>query len=365
MKRLDQFLEIFHSHGYQAYGVGGCVRDYLLNLEINDYDVATNATPQQMIDLFKDYQLSTVGSRFGTIGIYYQQQWFECTTYRVESDYSDGRHPSFVKQTKNLNEDLSRRDFTINAMAYVKGEIIDLFNGQQDLKNRIIRTVHNPIDRFNEDALRILRAFRLASKLNFNIEAQTLQAIKDTYPLIDNLSKERVTSEMIGMIMGQSYNQVILNYQDVLEQIFKCRFLPIEHQKSFEARFVASSKNCDIDQLLNHFSFSKQKTEAIIKIAQFKDYQFNKIDFLKFMSKNSTYIVDRMVDFHQLSFQIDPTEIVGLSDLAIDGYDLIELDIKPKDRARLLNTLLDLVIQQTLNNDRDELIDFIKNDWNL
>lgn len=361
MKQLDQFLEIFHSQGYEAYGVGGCVRDYLLNRNINDYDVTTNATPQQMIELFKGYKLNTVGSRFNTIGVYYQGQWFECTTYRIEADYIDGRHPSRVVQTKNLKDDLSRRDFTINAMAYAKGEIVDLFKGQQDLKNQIIRTVNNPIDRFNEDALRILRAFRLASKLNFKIETETLKAIDKTYPLMKNLSKERITQEMIGMIMGDSYNELIENYGDILEKIFKCKFLPINHQKTFEARFVATTRDCDLSQL----KLSKQKRETISIIAQFKDYQFNKIDFIKFMNKNSDYTIDRMIDYHQLDFEIQPSEVIYLKDLAINGHDLVALNIKTKDRAKLLDKLLEMVIEKKIANEKEDLIDFVKNVDNL
>ena len=167
---LKEFNQVFVDAGYKAYLVGGAVRDVILGSKINDYDVATNATPQDVMKLFK--VVIPTGIEHGTVTVHFKKQEIEVTTFRTETGYSDGRHPDSVNYAATIEEDLSRRDFTMNAIAVdlVDGKLVDPYGGQNDIRKKIIKTVGNPHERFMEDGLRPIRALRFASKLNFSIE---------------------------------------------------------------------------------------------------------------------------------------------------------------------------------------------------
>lgn len=206
-KEIKRVYNVLKDAGYEAYLVGGCVRDLLLGKKPKDWDITTNARPEEIEKL---YEKSFYENQFGTVSAITDSEdetlkVVEITPYRVESKYSDKRHPDKVKFTKKLEDDLSRRDFTVNAMALNSdsGELIDLFGGQKDLKNKIIRAVGNPKERFEEDALRIMRAVRLATKLDFQIEEKTIQAIKEKSQLLDIIAKERVKDELVKIIMSE------------------------------------------------------------------------------------------------------------------------------------------------------------------
>jgi len=193
--------------GFEAYVVGGCVRDFLLGQEPKDWDVTTNAKPEEIQKVFPDsfYENNflTVTTRTGSKKPELAE--VEITTYRLEAKYSDKRHPDDVKYAKKLEDDLSRRDFTVNAMAMdLNKKVIDLFGGQEDLKKKIIRTVGNAEERFNEDALRMLRAVRFATTLNFTIEEETAKAIKKNSIWLDAISKERIRDEFVKIIMAEN-----------------------------------------------------------------------------------------------------------------------------------------------------------------
>ncbi len=189
-------------NGFEAYAVGGCVRDILIGKEPKDWDITTDAKPDQIQKIFpKNFYTNT----FGTVTVFIDDFKIEITTYRTEENYSDKRHPDKVIYTKSLQEDLKRRDFTINAMALSEnGDIIDLFDGKKDLKNKIIRAVGNPKERFEEDALRIIRAVRFASQLNFSIEKKTEEEIKNLSENLKFISKERIRDELIKIIMSDN-----------------------------------------------------------------------------------------------------------------------------------------------------------------
>ncbi len=193
--------------GFEAYIVGGCVRDFLLEKEPNDWDVTTNAKPEEIQKVFPDsfYENNFLTVTTRTESKNPKLSEVEITTYRFEAKYSDKRHPDEVKYAKTLQEDLSRRDFTVNAMA-MDGEkkLVDLFEGQKDLKNKIIRTVGNPEERFNEDALRMLRAVRFATTLGFEIEGRTAEAIKKNSVWLEAISKERIRDEFVKIIMADN-----------------------------------------------------------------------------------------------------------------------------------------------------------------
>lgn len=187
--------------GFEAYAVGGCVRDSLLGLTPHDYDLCTNAAPADTARLFSQYTLIRSGEKHGTIGVVIQQEVFEITTFRTEGGYKDSRHPDWVRFVTNIEEDLSRRDFTVNSMAYNPSRgYIDPFGGQQDLQNHVLRTVGDPQARFSEDALRILRGVRFAVRYALTPEEETLRAMKTQAPLMDNLARERVFEELCKLL---------------------------------------------------------------------------------------------------------------------------------------------------------------------
>ena len=215
-KGVKQIIEKLNSSNYEAYAVGGAVRDYYLKSSYSDIDVTTSATPEEMYKVFDGFKIYPTGIKHGTLTICSLGEMIEVTTFRYEEGYTDNRRPDKVIFVRKLVEDLKRRDFTVNAMAYndEKG-VIDLFGGLQDLENRLIRAVGNAEERFKEDALRILRALRFASKLNFEIEKETEEAILKCKDLLKNVSKERIYSELIKILMGDGVERVLLKYKEV------------------------------------------------------------------------------------------------------------------------------------------------------
>lgn len=198
-------IDIFNKNNYEAYIVGGCVRDSILKRKPQDWDICTNCNPEETMEIFKDYNVKTIptGIEHGTITIVKNSKHYEVTTYRIEEEYRDHRRPSGVSFTNDLKKDLSRRDFTINAMAYDDNDgIIDPFNGLEDLENNIIRTVGIPQERFKEDALRILRGIRFSGQLDFNIEKNTKEAMLIKGSLLEKISKERIRDEINKMLLS-------------------------------------------------------------------------------------------------------------------------------------------------------------------
>ncbi len=194
-------IDALESAGFAAYAVGGCVRDSLLGLTPHDYDLCTAATPKQICDVFSNYRLVLAGEKHGTVSVVMDESLIEITTFRTEGGYEDNRHPGWVRFVANIEEDLSRRDFTVNAMAYSpRRGFADPFGGQEDLKNRCLRAVGHPVCRFTEDALRILRGVRFAARYGLTVEERTAQAMTELSPLMDNLARERVFTELCGLL---------------------------------------------------------------------------------------------------------------------------------------------------------------------
>ncbi|MCW1949734.1 MAG: CCA tRNA nucleotidyltransferase [Candidatus Shapirobacteria bacterium] len=206
-ERIKKIIAKFHENKAEIYIVGGAVRDLILGREVNDWDFTTNLTPEEMKKLFP--KNSFYNNTFGTLSIVEKDgEIFEVTTFRTERGYSDGRHPDEIKWGKTLAEDLERRDFTINALALRlaqgKLELVDLFEGQRDLENKLIRTVGNPDERFGEDALRLMRAVRIAGQIDFNIEEKTLESIKKNAYLIKNIAGERIRDELFKILLAST-----------------------------------------------------------------------------------------------------------------------------------------------------------------
>lgn len=207
-----KIIDRLNEHGYEAYVVGGCVRDMILKREPGDWDITTSARPEQVKALFT--RTLDTGIQHGTVTIMVGKEGYEVTTFRVDGDYTDGRHPDTVTFTPSLEEDLKRRDFTINAMAYNHNTgLVDIFGGREDIEGKVIRCVGNPTERFTEDALRILRAIRFSAQLGFEIEDATRQAITQIAPNLVHVSKERIQVELTKLLLSDRPEAMKLVYE--------------------------------------------------------------------------------------------------------------------------------------------------------
>ena len=212
----NEIIHTLQNNGYEAFLVGGCVRDSILGRPIHDYDITTSATPDEMMEVFKDKRIIETGLQHGTITIVINGEGYECTTYRIDGNYSDSRRPDSVTFTRSLEEDLKRRDFTINAMAYNnEAGLIDPFNGMKDMKYHKIRCVGRAEDRFSEDALRILRAIRFASQLGFVVDSDASLNIHKMYKNLENISTERINSEFCKIALSSEFYIQIVLFREV------------------------------------------------------------------------------------------------------------------------------------------------------
>jgi len=199
--KARHIIDVITAAGYEAFAVGGCVRDSVLGREPQDWDITTSAKPEQVKGLFP--RTIDTGLQHGTVTVMLDREGFEVTTYRIDGEYEDSRHPKEVVFTPNLEEDLKRRDFTINAMAYnEKKGLVDLFGGMEDLRKGVIRCVGNPLERFREDALRILRAIRFSAQLGYHIDRKTQDAIRQLAPSLKNISAERIQAELVKLLVS-------------------------------------------------------------------------------------------------------------------------------------------------------------------
>lgn len=216
----DLILRLCRQAGHQAYVVGGCVRDALLGMTPKDWDICTSATPEEMQRIFQGYHVVETGLKHGTLTVVLQHIPYEVTTFRVEEGYADHRHPDQVRFVHDVREDLARRDFTVNAMAWSPEEgLVDAFGGQADLRAGMIRCVGDPYTRFGEDALRILRALRFASTYGFDIDEATAAAIHALHPTLCHVAAERIRVEMGKLLCGRAAAEILRQYPDVLHTI--------------------------------------------------------------------------------------------------------------------------------------------------
>lgn len=217
---VSAILSRLEQAGYEAFIVGGCVRDSLMGLAPHDYDVTTSALPEETLSVFGDMQVIPTGLKHGTVTVLCGGEPVEITTYRVDGEYTDGRHPDKVSFTRSLREDLSRRDFTINGIAYspVRG-LVDEFGGAEDIRRGIIRCIGEPDERFGEDALRIMRALRFSSVLGFEIDEATSDSINKNRGALEQVSVERIFSELHKLLCGQQAARVLREYPQVICQI--------------------------------------------------------------------------------------------------------------------------------------------------
>ncbi|WP_295883452.1 CCA tRNA nucleotidyltransferase [uncultured Anaerococcus sp.] len=255
----NKILKQLEDAGFESYAVGGCVRDELLNRVNFDVDITTSARPDEIKEVFKDYKIIDIGAKFGTIKVLDEDSEYEITTMRRESGYSDKRHPEKIAFTNDIKEDLKRRDFTINAMAKRNGQIIDLFDGKKDLKDKIIRAVGDPNERIKEDVLRSLRAVRFATTLNFDISDDLKTAIRNNAESIEEISKERIQVELNKILLADEPRRGILLLEEVglLEYIFPEVFAT----KGFDQHSSFHSEN-----LYDHTLSVLEKTPPILEV---------------------------------------------------------------------------------------------------
>ena len=365
----EKAISILENGGFEAYLVGGCVRNSLLKIEVSDFDITTSAKPEEVVEAFCDFKVIKTGIKHGTVTVFINSQPLEITTYRSESGYSDHRRPDKVSFSKKLESDLMRRDFTVNALAFNKNSgIIDLFGGIEDIKNKIIRTVGVAEERFSEDALRILRALRFASVLGFSIEQKTALAIKENYKLLSFVSRERIFEELKKLLLGENAEAVLGEYKEVFGYIFNGE---IEYknlnllEKNVALRLSFALRNTDYKAALKSIlADNKTKNEVFktLECLKRKTVQ-NKIE-MKFLLKDFSEkaVLSALEIKRALGQSVDPEadllnkargECYSLKNLNIRGGDLA---LEGKEIGRVLSYLLDMVIREEIENSYEKLL---------
>ena len=379
LKQLEQA-------GYEAYFVGGSIRDLILNRPIHDIDIATSAYPEEVKRLFP--KTIDTGIKHGTVTVLNDGASYEITTFRTESGYQDFRRPDHVTFVQNLAEDLKRRDFTINALAMNRaGEVIDLFNGLGDLQKHLIKAVGDPMKRFHEDALRMMRAVRFMSQLNFDLESQTKEAVRDLHQLLSKISVERIRDEFVKMGTGINSRDAFKIFlqtklsesvpdfagkSDLLAIYPKLKFNPSMETSLWSiiiillkisddqiARFMRDWKNSNamtekVRKIVTLFDLISEKSPSDLELFNAgKDVLLNTIDVAHILGQpiNSEALVDRYTAL----------PIKSMSELAVDGQFLIANGIKPGPKlGQILNEIKQKVISGELANSKDDIQDYLQ-----
>lgn len=384
-KDVEFIIEEIEKNGFEAFIVGGCVRDALLHKEPEDWDITTSAKPEEIKKIFK--KTIDTGIEHGTVSILLGRNTYEVTTYRLDGKYSDGRHPDKVEFSPLLEEDLKRRDFTINAMAYSKKVgLVDLFEGEKDLKKGIIRCVGVAKERFGEDALRMLRAIRFSAVLGFEIEKNTEKAIVEIAPNLLKVSKERVLVEFNKSLLSSNVEKVNLIFEYGLYKYISKSFEKLEKQDINSLKLINKLSKKKYIRLAAFFSYAnKDIALSILKELKSDNDTYNRVkvllSYLREDIEESGYCIkkllnniesdnfDSLLELKNIFLKEDikkvktiKDEIVSnneaykLSMLAITGRDLINLGIeKGPNIGKILEYLLDEVMKSQLNNHKKEL----------
>lgn len=438
-EKVNTIIQTLQEHGYEAYAVGGCVRDSLLGREPGDWDITTSASPDETKKLFA--RTVDTGIEHGTVTVLLGKEGFEVTTYRIDGKYEDSRHPTEVIFTRNLREDLLRRDFTINAMAYNDTEgIVDIFGGMDDLKRKIIRCVGNARERFGEDALRIMRGVRFAAQLGFSLEKEMKEAMTELAPTLEKISAERIQTELVKLLVSDSpelireayhlgvtavilpeFDEMMRTGQetkyhryDVGEHTVQavCNVPPDKvlrltmllhdvakpEMKTVDADGTAHFKGHDIrgeqkaKEILRRLKFDNDTIHKVTKLVRWHDYRMpaEKKNVRKAMSKISAelfpmYLLVKRADILAHSMYrreeelenlsglqkcyeeiVADHECVSLKQLAVTGTDLIGIGMKPgKQIGEVLNELLRIVLEYPEFNNKEHLLRFVQNRFDI
>ena len=384
---VEWIIGKIREHGFEAFAVGGCVRDTLLGREPGDWDITTSAKPEEVKGIFG--KTVDTGLQHGTVTIIKNRNGYEVTTYRIDGEYHDGRHPESVEFTSNLKEDLKRRDFTINAMAYShETEIVDEFGGMDDLADQRIRCVGLAHDRFTEDALRILRAIRFAAQLGFEIESETYKAISDIAPNLKNVSKERIQVELTKLLLSEYPEKMMMvhatgicpyvtaDFGEVFEKegtesIAKVKALPKEksmrwagflrHMEPVKVRAILKGLKLDNETIDNgrtmveaaQMTLAPEKPQIRRFLSKMSRYQFEGCLYLKELDGD-----DSIEEIRRLWREIEADgDCISLKMLAVNGGDLMAAGVeKGKKLGETLAWLLDLVLEHPELNQKETLL---------
>ena len=351
-----EVLSILNNNNFDAYIVGGYVRDYLLNIKSNDIDLTSSATPSDVSKLFKTIPS---GIKYGTVLIDYKGFKFEHTTFRFDGKYSDSRHPLDVKYSKNILDDIKRRDFTINSLLMDKDKnVIDYLDGKKDLDKRIIKTIGNPDERFNEDALRILRCFSFVSKLGFDIDKDTYESINKNKELLKNVSIERIRIEF-DKLSKEKYRSKAwkLFFELKINEIFPNMIINEDYDVSLRDILINSLlKNVKISDF---WQISKQELRNLDKCSNLLKNGITDYNLFICGYIGSMYALEYLkMDKNRW----DKLEIKSLKDLNISGNDLNE--IEKNRRSDCLNYLAKLVLDKKVKNDYNLLLEEARK-WNI
>lgn len=372
---IDRLLE----NGYEAGLVGGCLRNLILNIPVKDYDIATSASTEEMKVIFHELTIISLGEKFGTLILVVEGENIEVTTFRKESTYLDNRHPEQVEFIGNIEEDLKRRDFTINALYYNdKTGLIDLFQSRKDLNERIIRAVGEPNERFKEDSLRILRGLRFAARLDFKIEANTKKAILQSYHLLKNIKAERIAVELLEILNCNNIGSLVKEYFPVFQEIIpglntfdttnldKMPTLKLKLATLFSA-LKNSSTAFDLMMTLKLTVSSRiRKSDlkdigSIIEFGNLNSSNFTQsglLDIFRSLKWNRD-LLEEILIFNNQRQLISTIPKVSIKDLAISGHDIMALGFKDEKIQEILDDCYYNLLLGKIFNNKESLCDHI------
>ena len=386
-------MERLKGSGYSAYAVGGCVRDSLMGRIPGDYDVTTNARPEEMLRVFDGCRVIETGLKHGTLTVLHDGMTVEVTAYRIDGSYADGRHPDSVTFTDSLPQDLCRRDFTINAMAYSDGEgIVDLYGGREDIERRVVRCVGSADERFTEDGLRILRALRFSAALDFTPDCECDSSVRRLKELLGKISRERIFTELTKLLSGCGCGRILSLYPEVIafllpplseEAAVRAAGEIIKAQDDSEVRYAIlldSLELSDAVQAYDSLKPSRAQKNAVTSLLKYKnyfaDYGSDELSLLRLISKTDDGFIPRLSDYlaavgritdeekSKVNRRVD--EIIAenrprkLCDLAIGGKELTELGFKGREIGDALTELLEKVMCGEVRNYAESLTEAAK-----
>ena len=372
----EYILSSLEKAGFSAYVVGGSLRDLLLGLEVHDTDIATNALPEQVEEVFKGLNVIETGLKHGTVTLVIHHIPYEITTFRTEGPYSDSRRPDAVYFTDSVEEDLKRRDFTVNAIAYSKSKgLVDLFGGEDDLRNKILKAVGDPEKRFSEDALRILRGLRFASVLGFAIEQKTKAAIFEYSCLLKKIAAERIYSELNRMLGGKGFDGVLREFFPVFKLILPEAVLPdMDLSPLPEPTFRLAaffSSEADARTALRRLKADNNTVNKVTMLIGSSPVPVEKADIKYFLSGYNSNALDIALfrelfhgekgAYERVRAVYESGECFSLAQLAVNGSDIVNLGYSGKETGVVLGKLLDNVIQGTTENTKEALLNAVKN----
>lgn len=378
---VKKTLNRIEEAGFEAFIVGGAVRDALLGRTVNDYDITTSALPEKTAEIFSDFHVITTGLKHGTLTVVVDGNPLEITTYRIDGDYKDSRHPDGVVFSRSIEDDLSRRDFTVNAMAYnEKRGLIDFFGGKGDLASGLIRAVGEPERRFSEDALRIMRAFRFASKLGFEIEENTLVAAERCRGGLRNISIERKTAELEGIFLGVGVKKALLLMKkakifEVVAPDIKLDITRLNVVCDLPSDFACRMAFClvgeeNADGYISSLRLPNSVASRIRKLIKLSENPLDAdtdqglrrlmaragdelsclLEIKRALGENVEAIGDRADKIRARG------DCLGIKSLAVDGRDLALIGASGKEVGETLEFLLDAVLDSPSLNQRETLL---------